>query len=122
MVREVCALTGAPPLAPVDLQTVIELLAADLERHPFELPATARRVCESCLEQRQLRVSMRDVLFLLRGMRMNGHVFGSGRDDRHTLAERLVHQILFLCEREQLLPDAAAVAHIRHWIAGDRLA
>jgi NYN domain len=122
VVREVCALTGAPLLAPTDLHTVIELLAEDLAQHPFELAATARRVCESCQARRQLRVSMRDVLFLLRGMRMNGHVFGHGQDDRHTLAERLVNQILFLCEREQLLPDAAAVARIRRWIAGDGLA
>jgi len=122
VVREVCALTGAPLLAPADLHTVIELLADDLAQHPFELAGTARRVCESCLDQRQLRVSVRDVLFLLRGMRMNGHVFGHGQDDRHTLADRLVHQILFLCEREQLLPDAAATTHIRHWIAGEALA
>ena len=62
---------------------------------------------------------LRDVAFLLRGMQLNGHVFGQGHDDFATLASRLVNQVLFLCEREQRVLDEAGVALIRRWIGGD---
>jgi NYN domain len=118
VVREVCSFTGAPMLAPKDLRVVITLLARELREHGFELAVTARRVCSRCLETEGLRVRQRDVTFLLRGMQLNGHVFGQGHDDEHTLASRLVDQVLFLCAREQMVLDEAAVGHIRHWIAG----
>jgi NYN domain len=118
VVREVCSLTGAPMLAPKDLQMVLTLLACELREHGFELAATARGVCSRCLETAGLRVRQRDVTFLLRGMQLNGHVFGQGHDDETTLASRLVDQVLFLCAREQMVLDEPAVGHIRHWIAG----
>jgi hypothetical protein len=118
VVREVCSFTGAPMLAPKDLQVVLTLLARELSEHGFELATAARRVCSKCLETEGLRVRQRDVTFLLRGMQLNGHVFGQGHDDEQTLASRLVDQMLFLCAREQMVLDEAAVDHIKHWIAG----
>lgn len=118
VVREVCALTGAPMLAPRDLRLVISTLARVQEVHGFELASTARLVCCQCLESEGLRVRQRDVTFLVRGMQLNGHVFGQGRDDQTTLASRLVNQVLFLCEREQKVLDQAEVGHIRNWISG----
>jgi NYN domain len=118
VVREVCSFTGAPMLAPKDLRVILILLARELREHGFELATTARRVCSRCLETEGLRVRQRDVTFLLRGMQLNGHVFGQGHDDEPTLASRLVDQVLFLCAREQMVLDEGAVGHIRHWIAG----
>lgn len=118
VVREVCALTGAPMLAPRDLRLVISTLARVQEAHGFELASTARLVCRQCLESEGLRVRQRDVTFLVRGMQLNGHVFGQGRDDQETLASRLVNQVLFLCEREQKVLSPAEVGHIRNWIGG----
>ena len=54
-------------------------------------------------------------------MQLNGHVFDRGQDDARTLAQRLVNQMLFLCEREQMVLDSATVAQIRQWIGGDLL-
>jgi hypothetical protein len=119
VVREVCALTGAPMLAPKELQTVVRLLAEDVKEHSFELSSTARRVCVKCLETLGLRVRLRDVTFLLRGMQLNGHTFGQGDDGERTLASRLVNQVLFLCEREQMMLNEPAAAQIRSWIGGD---
>jgi uncharacterized LabA/DUF88 family protein len=119
LIREVCTLTGAPMLAPAHLRQVIATLAAELAEQagvPFDLAATAQRVSDRCLSDAGLRVRRRDVSFLLRGMQLNGHVFGQGRDDARTLAERLLHQMLFLCEREQKLPTAADAEQIRHWV------
>ncbi|MBP6816645.1 MAG: NYN domain-containing protein [Burkholderiaceae bacterium] len=119
VVRDVCMLTAAPLLAPHEMQLVLTLLADDLQKHSFELSASTARVCNRCLAREGLRMRLRDVAFLLRGMQLNGHVFGQGHDDFATLASRLVNQVLFLCEREQRVLDEAGVALIRRWIGGD---
>ena len=116
--REVCGLTGAPLLAPGDLRAVVGALVHVLTAQEFKLPTTVQAVCRHCLESEGLRVRPRDVNFLLRGMQMNGHVFGQGADDAATLSTRLLNQILFLCEREQKLPDPAEIGQMRLWIGG----
>jgi hypothetical protein len=116
LIREVCMLTGAPMLAPRHLRQVISTLSIELAEGPFDLAATAQRVCERCLDDSGLRVRRRDVTFLVRGMQLNGHVFGQGRDAPQTLTERLFGQMLFLCEREQKPLSEAEVAHIRQWV------
>ena len=117
--RDVCNLTGAPLLPPAVVRAVLDLLCEDLALQPYEPTLTARRICEQCLAQRGLEVAMRDVVFILRGMQLNGHVFDRGQDDARTLAQRLVNQVLFLCEREQMVLDGATVAQIRQWIGGN---
>ena len=116
VVREVCVLTGAPMLAPKDLRAVIGALVQVLKVQEFKLGTTVQSVCRQCLESGGLRVRPRDVNFLVRGMQMNGHVFGQGFDDEATLTTRLFNQILFLCEREQKVPDQTEVGHLRAWI------
>ena len=120
--RDVCALTGAPLLPPGVVRHVLDLLCEDLAQQDYEPTETARRIREQCQQRHGLDVSMRDVVFILRGMQLNGHVFGRGQDDVPTLAQRLVNQVLFLCEREQMLLGEPAVGLIRQWIGGQRLA
>lgn len=118
VVREVCTLTGAPMLAPSDLRTLMAVLVQVLKAQEFKLTSTVQSVCRQCIESEGLRVRPRDVNFLIRGMQMNGHVFGQGADDEQTLTTRLFNQILFLCEREQKVLDQAELGHIRTWIGG----
>ena len=118
--KEVCGLTGAPLLPPPAVRHILELLCEDLAGHGYEPTDTARRVREQCQARHGLEVSMRDVVFILRGMQLNGHVFGRGQDDVRTLAQRLVNQVLFLCEREQMVLADDSVALIRHWIGVTR--
>ncbi len=122
VVREVCGLTGAPLLAPTVLQQILLLLRDDLAQQDYEPTETARRIRDQYLQRHGVDLAMRDVVFLLRGMQLNGHVFGRGQDDVATLAQRLVNQVLFLCEREQMLLGEASVAMIRQWVTGDRRA
>jgi hypothetical protein len=118
--REVCQLTGAPLLAPPVVRAVLDALCADLAQQAYEPTETARRVRSACLSRTPpIDVSLRDVVFILRGMQLNGHVFGRGLDDARTLAQRLFNQVLFLCQREQMVIDEAAKAQIRQWIAGE---
>ena len=118
VVREVCVLTGAPMLAPKDLRTLIGALVQVLKTQEFKLATTVQSVCRQCIESEGLRVRPRDVNFLVRGMQMNGHVFGQGVDDEAPLTTRLFNQILFLCEREQKVPDQTEIGRIRTWIGG----
>ena len=115
-VREVCASTDAPMLAPRHVKLLLETLAAVLQDQPFSLQATVQAVVRRCLESGGVQFRPRDVTFIVRGLQMNGHTFGKGADDAATLAERLFRQILFLCEREQKGLTPAEVDQIRLWI------
>ena len=122
LAREVCQLTGAPLLAPPVVRAVLDTLCSDLAQQAYEPTETARRVRSACqVRTPPVEVSLRDVVFLLRGMQLNGHVFGRGQDDARTLAQRLCNQVLFLCQREQMLLDEPARAQIAQWIGGDLL-
>jgi hypothetical protein len=116
VVKEVCSLTRAPMLTPRELREVLNALSAELAEAEFQPGTTPARVCSRCLESGGMRVRQRDVTFLVRGMQLNGHVFGQGHDDAATLASRLLAQVLFLCEREQMVLDEAAIARISRWV------
>jgi hypothetical protein len=116
VVRDICVLTGAPMLAPKDLRTVIGTLVQVLKKQEFKLATTVQSVCRQCFEYEGLRVRPRDANFLVRGMQMNGHVFGQGADDEATLAGRLFNQVLFLCEREQKVLSPIEAGYIGTWI------
>ncbi|GCL61200.1 NYN domain-containing protein [Pseudaquabacterium pictum] len=120
LAREISQLTGAPLLPPPVVRAVLDALCADLAQRPYEPTETARRVRSACLARTPaIDVSLRDVVFLLRGMQLNGHVFGRGLDDVATLAQRLTNQMLFLCQREQLPLPPDGLALLRQWMAAD---
>ena len=118
LAREVSNLTGTPLLAPPVVRAVLELLSTDLSSHAYEPTDTARRICREAATERGITLAMREVVFILRGLQFNGHVFGQGRDDVPSLAQRLLAQVLFLCAREQMVLDEATTAQLRGWIAG----
>jgi len=120
--REVSQRTGAPFQAPPTVRVVLEALSADLMQHGYESSETATRVHAACLQHASnVVVSHRDIQFTIRGMQLNGHAFGRGHDDPRTLAQRLCNQVLFLCQREEMLVDDAIRTLIRQWIGGDLL-
>ena len=119
LVREVSALTGAPLLPPQGLRAILDLLCEDLARQPYEPTETAQRIVAQCPARCGLAVGMREVVFILRGMQLNGHSFDRGPNDRATLVQRLQDQMLFLCQREQLLLDEPARAQLRQWIGAE---
>ena len=121
MAREVSHLTGAPLLPPTVVRAVLDALCVDLATSAYEPTETARRVRSACATDTGVNVSLRDVVFILRGMQLNGHVFGRGLDDAPTLAQRLFNQVMFLCQREQMVVDDRTKSQIRQWIGGDLL-
>ena len=82
----------------------------------FKLPTTVQMVCRRCMDANGVRLRPRDVNFIVRGLQMNGHVFGQGGDDVRTLSTRLFDQILFLCEREQKALTPEETGQLRAWI------
>ena len=104
------------------LASRVDALCTDLATHPYEPTETAHRVRSAIAAEPGVDVSLRDVVFILRGMQLNGHVFGRGGDDARTLAQRLCNQVMFLCQREQMVIDEASKTQIRQWIGGDLLA
>jgi hypothetical protein len=122
VVKEVCSLTRAPMLSPRELREVLKALSAELEENEFQPSTTPARVCARCLTSAGMRVRQRDVTFLIRGMQLNGHAFGQSHDDVETLGSRLFGQVLFLCEREQMVLGDSGVAAVRRWVNGDSAA
>lgn len=114
--REIAVLTGAPLLAPKHLKLLMNTLVQVQQEQQFKLPSTVQAVCRRCVESHGVRLRPRDVNFIVRGVQMNGHVFGQGTDDVGTLWTRLFHQILFLCEREQKTLTADETEKLRAWI------
>ena len=95
---------------------MISRLVQVLKSQEFKLASTVQSVSRQCVESEGLRVRPKDVNFLIRGMQMNGHVFGQGADDKASSITRLFNQVLFLCEREQKMLDHAELGEIRTWI------
>ena len=115
--REVAILTGAPLLAPKHLKLLMHALVEVQREQAFKLPTTVQLVCRRCVDPNGVRLRPRDVNFIVRGLQMNGHVFGQGDDDAHTLSTRLFDQILFLCVREQKALTPSETEKLRTWIA-----
>jgi len=120
LAQDVCRRTGAPFLAPHVIRKVIEAICHDVAQFPFELDGTAGRVAEFCQASAgRCDVTAYQVGFILRGMQLNGHAFFRGRDHAVTLAQRLSSQIIFLCQRRQMVLDESKKLQIRRWIGGD---
>ena len=106
--------TGLPTVAPGGLSAVLTSLAQDLAEHPFQLSGTGKRVRDLCRDDGHA-VSRGDVSFVLKGIQLGGHDFGTGADDPQALAQRLVGSVLELCRREQLALDDGQSAQLRDW-------
>jgi hypothetical protein len=114
VVRLVHSATGLPLMLPSELSAVFAGLAADLAQQPFQLSETGKRVRDRCRDGGHA-VSRSDVSFVLKGIQLGGHPFGTGTDDPRSLAQRFIGSVLELCRREQVVLDEAQVASLREW-------
>lgn len=107
---------GAPLLSPQAYQALFRTTAADLAERPFDLNETGKRVRDAMLEAGH-PVSRADVNWILRGLLLRGHKYGSGQDDPPELARKTANNIRSLCLREAIVIDAEMDAAINRWIA-----
>ncbi|MFN3987151.1 MAG: NYN domain-containing protein [Rhodocyclaceae bacterium] len=108
---------GAPLLSPQAYQALFRTTAADLAERPFDLNETGKRVRDAMLEAGH-PVSRADVNWILRGLLLRGHKYGSGQDDPPELARKTANNVRSLCLREAIVIDTEMDAAINRWIAG----
>lgn len=114
LMTQVHAATGMPLLSPTEFRFLLDCLAADLSEHPFLLTDTGKRVRDRCRDT-GYPISRSDVSFVLKGILLGGHSFGSDPVAQDTMGQKFVASVLDLCRREQLLLDATQEAQLRNW-------
>lgn len=114
LLTQVHVATGMPLLSPTEFRFLLGCLAADLSEHPFLLTDTGKRVRDRCRNTGH-SISRSDVSFVLKGIVLGGHSFGSNPVAQDTMGQKFVDSVLDLCRREQLLLDDAQEAQLRNW-------
>lgn len=107
--------TGAPLLSPSNYQTLFDLIGTDLAAHAFDLSETGKRVRDAARASGQ-PVSRSDVNWVLRGLLLQGHTFGSGEDHAQTLGRKTIDNLRSLCLREQMVIDQGIDHALERWI------
>ena len=108
--------TGAPLLSPSNYQTLFHLIETDLADSAFDLKETGKRVRDATRASGQ-PVSRSDVNWILRGLLLQGHAFGTGEDDVRTLCRKTIENLRSLCLREQMVIDDDIDGALERWIA-----
>lgn len=121
LASQIHEVSGVPLLAPKDYQALFRIIEKDLAENPFDLKETGKRVRDR-LRDGGHSGSRLDVNWVLRGLLMRGHVFGSGADDAATLALNTANNVRSLCLREQMILDRATDGAIIHWFGCDQSA
>ncbi len=81
----------------------------------FDLKETGKRVRDATHLHGQ-PVSRGDVNWILRGLLLQGHVFGSSEDSAATFAWKTIENIRSLCLREQMIIDQSIDGALERWI------
>jgi hypothetical protein len=108
-------ITGAPLLSPRGYETLFLLIETDLAGHAFDLKETGKRVRDATRASKY-PVNRADVNWILRGLLIGGHAFGSGEDDARTLSRITVLNLRSLCLREQLVIEQDLDDILARWI------
>lgn len=108
-------MTGVPLLSPSTYRTLFTIIESDLATHAFDLKETGKRVRDATRLHGQ-PVSRGDVNWILRGLLLQGHVFGSSEDSAATFAWKTVKNIRSLCLREQMFIDQSIDGALERWI------
>jgi hypothetical protein len=106
-----------PLLSPKELQGLLAALANDVSLQPFALSDTGKRVRDRCKEA-GLGVSRADVSYVLKGVLLGGHAFGSGDDNPKAFAKAFIGSMRTICNRDQVALDEATENDLLKWAAG----
>jgi hypothetical protein len=117
LARQVHDVTGLPLLTPREYAALFRILEADLQAHPYQINESGKRVRDQC-RSAGYAIGRADVSFILRGLGLMGHPFGSGEDHAGVLAQRTADNALALCRLEQMAVDEPTQTEIRKWIEG----
>ncbi|HET7715734.1 MAG TPA: NYN domain-containing protein [Bauldia sp.] len=116
LARKVHAATNVPMFSPRTFADLFRLLAQEIGEHGYHFQNTAENVTEKLIAAGR-NVNRRQVLFVVKGLALKGHVF-STTDTPERLAEVFREQVLYLIGNAGLELDEREKAMLPSWIIG----
>jgi hypothetical protein len=116
LARKVHASTNVPMFSPRTFADLFRLLAQEIGEHGYHFQNTAENVSEKLISAGR-NVNRRQVLFVVKGLALKGHVF-STTDTPERLAEVFREQVLYLIGNSGLDLDEREKAMLPNWIVG----
>lgn len=113
--REVHAATNIPMFSPKTFADLFRFLAAEVSEHGYHFNDTAKVVAERLTDAGR-NVTSRQVVFVVKGLALKGHVFSTG-DTAERLAEVFREQARYLIDGAGIQLDAGREALLNAWIA-----
>jgi hypothetical protein len=116
LARKVHAATNVPMFSPRTFADLFRVLAQEIGEHGYHFQNTAENVSEKLITAGR-NVNRRQVLFVVKGLALKGHVF-STTDTPERLAEVFREQVLYLIGNSGLDLDEREKAMLPNWIIG----
>ena len=116
LARKVNAATNVPMFSPRTYADLFRVLAQEIGEHGYHFQNTAESVTEK-LTSAGRNVNRRQVLFVVKGLALKGHVF-STTDTPERLAEAFREQVIYLIGSAGLELDESEKAMLPAWIIG----
>ena len=116
LARKVHAATNVPMFSPRTFADLFRVLAQEIGEHGYHFQNTAENVAEK-LTTAGRNVNRRQVLFVVKGLALKGHVF-STTDTPERLAEVFREQVIYLIGNAGLDLDEREKAMLPAWIIG----
>ena len=113
--REVHAATNMPMFSPKAFADLFRFLASEVAQQGYHFNDTAKRVAER-LNDAGRNVTARQVVFVVKGLALKGHVFSTGDTAAH-LADVFREQARYLIAGAGITLDAEREALLAAWIA-----
>jgi hypothetical protein len=116
LAQKINRITDAPYLMPEQYAILLEEIARAVSEEGYNLTKTSKTVRDRCVEK-GAPVARSHVNFALIGISYAGHRFGrKGGENPRELGERLVTNILNLCNSNQLPISKDEAAKVKKWI------
>ncbi len=116
LARKIHAATNVPMFSPRTFADLFRFLAQDVGERGYHFQETAERVTEKLTEAGR-NVNRRQVLFVVKGLALKGHVF-STTDTPEKLAEVFREQVLYLAGSAGVDVTEDEAALLPSWIIG----
>lgn len=120
LARKVHSATNVPMLSPRAFADLFRLLAEEIRQEGYHFQKTAENLTNRLAEAGR-NVNRRQVLFVVKGLALKGHVF-SNDDSSEKLAEVFREQVLYLVGSAGLELSDEEVALLPAWISGSAIA
>ena len=116
LARKVHGATNVPMLSPRAFADLFRLLTQEIAEQGYHFQRTAENLTDRLAEAGR-NVSRRQVLFVVKGLALKGHVFSTS-DTPERLAEVFREQVLYLAGSADLELSEEEVKLLPSWIAG----